>query len=68
MDTLEQLRQRVHNATVNLALGMAANGMDEGVLPIDEITVKKTPDGVVVKFVDTPVKRPKLRPKSLDES
>lgn len=51
MDTLEQLKQRVENAVRNLAMGMIAGGGGEDLLPIGDISVDQTSDGVVVKFV-----------------
>jgi hypothetical protein len=69
MDTLEQLRQRVENASIALAHEMAAAGTDADVLPIGNITVEPTSDGVVVRFVKKkPMKRSSKPAKIPDES
>lgn len=68
MDALDQLENVVRNVVIGLAHEMAAAGTADELLPVDEMTVEKTPAGVIVKFIGRPVKRPKPRPKALDES
>lgn len=66
MDILDQLRQRVENAVVNLAHNLIANGDEGDMLPIGDIEVKETDDGVRVHFISKP--KPKSKIKALDES
>ncbi len=70
MTTLDHLRQRVLGGTMNLRNEMIAAGTDDELLPVDKITVKKTSDGVTVRFIEKPVTRKdKLSvPKADDES
>ena len=59
-DKLDQLQRKVQIAVVSLAHELVNNDDAEGVLPIDEITVKQTIEGVVVKFMREAAKKPKL--------
>jgi len=65
--TLDHLQQRMENAAVNLAHGLQnIDGFDD-VLPIGDISVKQTADGVNVKFIQKPKVASKAH-KDVDES
>lgn len=53
-DSLDQLEARVKNAVDNLAKGMIAGGDTGDMLPLEDISVTKTSDGVTVKFIGKP--------------
>lgn len=59
MDNNQQLRQRVDAAIKNLRNEMIAAGIDDNILPVDEISVEITNDGVVVKFFKVETKKVK---------
>ncbi len=69
MDALDQLGKIVANVARGLAVEMMAAQTDKDVLPLDEIVVEKTADGVKVKFIQRPSakKAAKVLPR-LDES
>ena len=68
LSTLDHLENRVLNAVVNLAHGLEANGGHEDVLPIGNISVKQTADGVNVKFIEKPARSASKLSKDVDES
>lgn len=69
MTALDQLQILVSKVARGLALEMATAKTDQDVLPIDNITVEKTADGVTVKFVQKPALKKSPRPvKGGDES
>ena len=66
---LDQLQQRVRNSTMSLRTEMIVAGMALNLLSVEAITVEKTADGVLVKFIEKPkVKRPAKAEKAVDES
>ncbi len=68
--TLDHLERRMLNAAINLAHGLQNVGGFDDVLPIDNISVEQTADGVQVHFIEKPGKGKKAsKPvKEVDES
>ena len=53
MSILDQLRLRVELAAKALRNDLLASNQADDVLPVGDITVETTDDGVVVKFVES---------------
>ena len=66
-NTLDHLEKRIYNSAVNLAHGLNNIVGFDDVLPIGDISVKKTADGVNVKFIQKPNAASKTI-KDVDES
>lgn len=65
---LDQLRQRVENAVMSLRNELLASVVSSELLPVGDIRVKKTADGVAVKFIPKPTKADAKLDKGADES